>query len=219
MPEEINRVLTDHAADLLFAPTEAAMRNLREEGIPEERLDLTGDVMYDATLYYRDRARPPRWFAGLGVEPGSYVLATVHRAENVDDPVRLRGIFDGLGACGSPVILPLHPRTRRRLAQFGLPIPKNMVVAEPVGYLEMIWLEAHAAIIATDSGGIQKEAYFHGKRCVILRDETEWVELVEAGWNVVLWESIPIGLLQHSLNVACRGMIEHCTARETRRNL
>lgn len=183
MPEEINRVLTDHAADLLFTPTETAVRNLQKEGIPEERIHLTGDVMYDAALYYRYRARPPRWFAGLGVDPGSYVLATVHRAENTDDPARLRGIFQGLGACNRPVILPLHPRTRRRLGEFGLPVPENIAVTDPVGYLEMIWLESHAAVIATDSGGIQKEAFFFQIPCVTLREETEWVETVEAGWN------------------------------------
>ncbi|HRR40810.1 MAG TPA: UDP-N-acetylglucosamine 2-epimerase (non-hydrolyzing) [Syntrophales bacterium] len=183
MPEEINRVLTDHAADLLFAPTETAVRNLREEGIPEERIHLTGDVMYDAALYYRDRARPPRWFADLGIEPGRYVLATVHRAENTDDPVRLRGIFQGLGGCNRPVILPLHPRTRRRLGEFGLPLPENIAVTDPVGYLEMIWLESHAAVIATDSGGMQKEAFFFQIPCVTLREETEWVETVAAGWN------------------------------------
>ena len=183
MPEEINRILTDHAAAKLMAPTETAMRNLRAEGVPEERLELVGDVMFDASLFYRDRARQPDWFAGLDVTGGGFVLATVHRAENTDDPVRLRGILDGLAASGRPVILPLHPRTRARLAEHGIVLPSHLHVVEPVGYLEMVWLEAACAAVATDSGGVQKEAYFFGKPCITLRDETEWVELVETGWN------------------------------------
>lgn len=183
MPEEINRVLTDHVSDRLFAPTAAAMRNLRHEGVPEERLHLVGDVMLDASLFYRDRAQPPSWFDGLGAPPDDFVLATLHRAENTDDPDRLDRILGGLAACGSPVILPLHPRTRARLAQFGLKVPPELFVTGPVGYLEMVWLEAHCRCVATDSGGVQKEAYFFGKPCVTLRGETEWMELVETGWN------------------------------------
>lgn len=186
MPEEINRVLTDHASDLLFAPTAAAIANLRHEGLPEERLHLVGDVMYDAALFYKDRAYPPAWFRGSGMMEGGFVLATVHRAENTDDPERLRGILEGLGGSALPVVLPLHPRTRAKIDQFGLAIPETIRVVAPVGYLEMVWLEAHSALIATDSGGVQKEAYFHGKPCVTLREETEWVELVESGWNVLV---------------------------------
>lgn len=185
MPEEVNRILTDHAADLLFAPTETAMTNLRHEGLPVARLHLVGDVMYDAALFYQGRARIPGWFASLGVAAGGFVLATVHRAENTDDPARLQGILDGLSAAGQPVILPLHPRTRARLADHRIEASGRLHVVDPVGYLEMVWLEANAALIATDSGGVQKEAYFHGKPCVTLRDETEWVELVDAGWNTL----------------------------------
>jgi UDP-GlcNAc3NAcA epimerase len=183
MPEEINRILTDHAAEKLMAPTETAMRNLRAEGLPEERLELVGDVMFDASLFYRGRARRPDWFADLGVTEGDFVLATVHRAENTDNPVRLRSILDGLVASGRPVILPLHPRTRARLMDHGIVLSAHLHVVEPVGYLEMVWLEAACAAVATDSGGVQKEAYFFGKPCITLRDETEWVELVETGWN------------------------------------
>lgn len=186
MPEEINRILTDHAADLLFAPTQTAMRNLRNEGLAEGRLHMVGDVMYDAALFYRNRAREPSWFKDLGLKEEGFVLATVHRAENTDDPARMRGILTGLGQCGLPVILPLHPRTRGKLRELGLTVPGNIRLVEPVGYLEMVWLEAHCLIVATDSGGVQKEAFFHGKPCVTLRDETEWVELVEAGWNVLV---------------------------------
>lgn len=186
MPEEINRVLTDHAADLLFAPTGTALDNLRNEGLPEARLHMVGDVMYDAALFYRARARQPRWFDALGIAEGAFVLATVHRAENTDDPARLRAIFEGLGDCGKPVVLPLHPRTRLKLGEYDIKVSPRIHLTDPVGYLEMVWLQAHCAAIATDSGGVQKEAYFHGKPCITLRDETEWVELVENGWNVLV---------------------------------
>lgn len=186
MPEEINRVLTDHAADRLFAPTETAMQNLRNEGLPQERLHLVGDVMYDASLYYRDRARMPRWFEKLGVAPGEFVLATVHRAENTDDLQRLQGIMNGLAEAGRPVVLPLHPRTRERLDRMRIDRQQNLHFVEPAGYLEMVWLEANCHCVATDSGGVQKEAYFFAKPCVTLRDETEWVELVENGWNAIV---------------------------------
>lgn len=185
MPEEINRILTDHASDLLFAPTETAMHNLSQEGIPTERTHLVGDVMYDAALFYGDRARKPVWFDALPVQVGEFVLATVHRAENTDDPQRLADILSGLSASGKQVILPLHPRTGQRIQSLDLPMISNLHIVPPVGYLEMVWLEKNCDLIATDSGGVQKEAYFHGKPCVTLRDETEWVELVEAGWNIL----------------------------------
>lgn len=185
MPEEINRVLTDHAADLLFAPTETAVTNLRAEGLPAERIELPGDVMYDAALFYRGLARRPGWFAEHGLQEGGFVLATVHRAENTDDPARLAAIFEGLSRSELPVVLPLHPRTRSRIDAAGIVPAANIRVVPPVGYLEMVWLEAACLVIASDSGGVQKEAYFHNRRCVILRDETEWVELVRAGWNTI----------------------------------
>lgn len=185
MPEEINRVLTDHASDLLLAPTRIAMSNLSTEGVAQKKCHLVGDVMYDASLFYRDRARKPIWFAELGIAPSEFVLATIHRAENTDDLVRLAGIMQGLGSAGLPVILPLHPRTRGKLREYGITLSANLHAVEPVGYLEMIWLEANCALVATDSGGVQKEAYFFQKPCVTLRNETEWVELVETGWNVL----------------------------------
>ncbi len=183
MPEEINRVLTDHIADQLYAPTPTAVKNLRHEGIPESRIHLVGDVMYDAALYYRDRARKPAWFDSLALVPGEFVLCTLHRAENTDDPARLRAIFTGLAESRRPILMPLHPRTRGRMQSLGITPASNIHLIKPVGYLEMVWLEANCNLVATDSGGVQKEAYFHGKPCVTLRDETEWVELVEAGWN------------------------------------
>ncbi|WP_223533376.1 non-hydrolyzing UDP-N-acetylglucosamine 2-epimerase [Pseudomonas sp. GL-RE-20] len=186
MPEEINRVLTDHVSTLLFAPTETALQNLRTEGIADAKVQVVGDVMYDAALYYKGRARKPEWFDALNIALNEFVLCTIHRAENTDDPVRMRGIFDGLERAGLPVILPLHPRTRNKLQQMNLEPPTNIHVVEPVGYLEMVWLEANCKLVATDSGGVQKEAYFHQKPCVTLRDETEWVELVEGGFNMLV---------------------------------
>lgn len=187
MPEEVNRVLTDHASDLLFAPTEIAVRNLLREGIPEHRIHLVGDVMYDAALYYGAKAeRESRILKRLGLEPKGYVLATAHRAENVDNPERLRVILEVLALTHReiPVVFPVHPRTRKRAQSFGLSTFLEEVLAvEPVGYLDMVMLEKNARAILTDSGGVQKEAYFHRVPCVVLRGETEWVELVEAGWN------------------------------------
>jgi UDP-GlcNAc3NAcA epimerase len=184
MPEEINRVLTDHAASLLFAPTQTAVRHLESEGIVGDKVVLSGDVMFDAALFYGEKAESrSKVLEQVGVAPKSYCLATVHRAENTDDAVRLRAILEGFSACGLPVVLPLHPRTRGRLATFGLTMPANVKLIDPVGYLDMVMLEKNAALIATDSGGVQKEAFFYRVPCVTLRDETEWTELVEAGWN------------------------------------
>ncbi|MGB0800049.1 MAG: non-hydrolyzing UDP-N-acetylglucosamine 2-epimerase, partial [Planktomarina sp.] len=185
MPEEINRVLTDHVSDVLFAPTEVAVRNLANEGISGDKVKQVGDVMFDAALFYKPQSVAPSWFdAHPGLKDG-YVLTTIHRAENTDDPERLRRILQGLGDCGLPVVLPLHPRTRKTIQDLGITLPDTIKVFDPVGYLEMIFLQTSATVIATDSGGVQKEAYFHNVPCVTLRDETEWVELVKAGWNTI----------------------------------
>ncbi|GGL90121.1 UDP-N-acetyl glucosamine 2-epimerase [Deinococcus aerolatus] len=188
MPEEINRVLTDHASDVLFAPTSVAVENLRREGIADERIVQVGDVMYDAALYFGNKAElESRVLETLDLRPGAYVLATVHRAENTDALERLHAIVDGLIAVAAdmPVVLPLHPRTRGVLERAGMleRASQCMYLIPPVGYLDMIKLEKNACLIATDSGGVQKEAYFYGVPCVTFRDETEWVELVETGWN------------------------------------
>jgi len=187
MPEEINRILTDHCADLLFTPTETATRNLRNEGVGAGHIVEVGDVMYDAALLYGARAAARgAGAARLELPAGGYVLATVHRQENTDDPERLAAIFAGLARVAEemPVVLPLHPRTRARLDHHGLgALVDRLTVIAPTGYLDMVGLERNAAVIATDSGGIQKEAFFHGVPCVTLRDETEWGELVEGGWN------------------------------------
>jgi len=186
MPEEINRILTDHIADLLFAPTESGRKNLINEGISEEKIRLVGDVMYDASLFYKEKARKPQLHAELEVNGDDFVLCTIHRAENTDDRQRLNNIFQGLGDSNETIVLPMHPRTRAKMADHGIAIPENVWVIDPVGYLEMVWLETNCRLVATDSGGVQKEAYFFGKPCVTMRDETEWVELVEIGANSIV---------------------------------
>ncbi|MDJ0772104.1 MAG: UDP-N-acetylglucosamine 2-epimerase (non-hydrolyzing) [Mastigocoleus sp. MO_167.B18] len=191
MPEEINRVLTDHSSDLLFAPTNAAVKNLHAEGISEEKVHLVGDVMYDAALYYRAKAAQNSSILDRQkLTPQSYILATIHRAENTDYSSRLQAIFGGLVAVAEkiPVVLPLHPRTRSALSREGLlnDVTRSLRLIEPVGYLDMVMLEKNAKLVATDSGGVQKEAFFHRVPCITLREETEWVELVESGWNQLL---------------------------------
>lgn len=185
MPEEINRVLTDHAADLLLCPSETAVANLAREGITRG-VALVGDVMADA-LAQAARMAEGRSDAleRLGLKQGGFLLVTVHRAENTDDPIRLRGILAALDALGEPLVFPVHPRTRRVLDALGYNPPRHIVLTEPVGYLDMVRLEQAARAILTDSGGVQKEAYWLGVPCVTLRDETEWVETVAAGWNTL----------------------------------
>jgi UDP-N-acetylglucosamine 2-epimerase len=187
MPEEINRVLTDHISDLLFCPTEIAVKNLEREGITQG-VHMVGDVMYDSVLYNAELAeRKSDILTRLGLKPRAYALATIHRAENTDNVERLQSIFQALEEIargGLRVIVPLHPRTRKRIAECGLE-PKEVQVLQPVSYLEMLLLEKYAKIILTDSGGVQKEAFFFQVPCVTLREETEWVETVELGWNVL----------------------------------
>jgi UDP-GlcNAc3NAcA epimerase len=183
MPEEHNRVLTDHAADLLFCPTQTAVDNLSREGITQG-VHLVGDVMYDAVLYNTSLAEERSdVLARLGLAPQSYALATVHRPRNTDDPRRLQDILAALAEIGYPVIFPLHPRTRQRLSQLPISQFPNSQLIEPVSYLDMLTLEKHARLILTDSGGVQKEAYFFAVPCLTLREETEWLETVETGWN------------------------------------
>jgi UDP-GlcNAc3NAcA epimerase len=187
MPEEINRILTDHCAEFLFTPTTTATRNLLREGLGVSRIVESGDVMYDAAVMFGQLAKTKGAGANrLGLPSSGYVLATIHRQENTDNPARLAAIFKGLEkvAIEWPVILPIHPRTRKKLETAGLSSAlSKLITIDPVGYLDMVGLERGADIIVTDSGGVQKEAFFHKVPCVTLRDETEWVELVEAGWN------------------------------------
>lgn len=188
MPEEVNRILTDRISQWLFTPTAAAAAHLRAEGAAEARIVPVGDVMYDVALQHGARVDAAGGALGrLGLGRGAYVLATVHRAENTDDAARLATIVDALEGVSRllPVVWPLHPRTRGVLAASGRlgRMSERLRLIEPVGYLDMVQLEKHAAVVATDSGGVQKEAFFHRVPCVTLRDETEWVELVDAGWN------------------------------------
>jgi UDP-GlcNAc3NAcA epimerase len=188
MPEEVNRIITDRVSRLLFTPTAAAARNLRQEGVAEDLIERVGDVMYDVALHHGARAETrARALQRLDVAVGEYVLVTIHRAENTDNPLRLGAIVDAILEIASerPVVWPVHPRTRQALKALGRAraVAERLLAIEPVGYLDMVQLERHAALIATDSGGVQKEAFFHQVPCVTLRDETEWVELLEAGWN------------------------------------
>lgn len=204
MPEEINRVLTDHLSTFLFCPTETAVRNLAKEGIKDGKATVVrkvGDVMYDSILRYSRLAdqkatvlkdlgfEPEATGQGVEVPKRSYYLATLHRAENTDDPKRLRSILSALDeiAKGVPVILPLHPRTKKRIeAQHLTSKTRRLTIIQPVSYLNMLQLEKHALAILTDSGGVQKEAYWHGVPCLTLREETEWVETAISGRNLIV---------------------------------
>ncbi len=186
MPEEVNRVVADHLSALLLCPTETSTRNLAREGI-SEGVHLVGDVMFDAFQQNLEVARKTcRVVAELGLERNGYTLLTVHRAENVDQPELLGRILRGVGESGRRVVFPVHPRTRAALAATGLKPAENLMLIDPVGYLEMLVLEENAEAIVTDSGGVQKEAYFAGRPCITLRDRTEWTETVEAGWNILV---------------------------------
>jgi len=184
MPEEINRILTDKISDLLLCPTDLAVKNLQDEGIANQSLAEVvkcGDVMQDAAIFYADMARKPE------IElPVKFILVTIHRAENTDDPKRLKSIVNALNEINDniPIILPIHPRTRKILEKSDLKLDFKLI--DPVGYLEMIYLLTNCRMVMTDSGGLQKEAFFFKKQCVTLRDETEWIELVENGFNIIV---------------------------------
>jgi UDP-GlcNAc3NAcA epimerase len=182
MPEELNRVMVDHVSDLLFAPTDTAVRNLGNEGITEGVVN-TGDVMYDALLLAREYARGRGVFEDLPVDPGGYLLATVHRPRNTDDEARLRTIVSALAEAPLPVLFPAHPRVLNRLSELGIDLGSSIHLIEPVGYLDFVALLDGADRIVTDSGGVQKEAFMLGTPCVTLREDTEWDETVERGWN------------------------------------
>ena len=184
MPEEINRIVADRLSTLLFCPTATSVANLADEGVTAG-VHAVGDVMYDVTLHAGTAARKTsKIIERLGLAPKGYALATVHRAENTDDPAALSAVLAYLReqAHAKPVVLPLHPRTRESAGRAGLGLD-GLIVTEPLGFLDMHRLLAGAACVCTDSGGVQKEAYFHRVPCVTLRNETEWVETIEAGWN------------------------------------
>ncbi|MCL6244583.1 UDP-N-acetylglucosamine 2-epimerase (non-hydrolyzing) [Acinetobacter sp. ANC 7200] len=186
MPEEINRILTDQISDILFCPTETAVKNLKNEGFEAKPVQVlnVGDVMQDSSMFFAERA--VKGEALKAVPESNFIVATLHRAENTDDPVRLKAIVDALNYIHKnilPVVLPLHPRTQKVVKSLGLQL--DMLVLEPVGYLEMIWLLKHCNAVVSDSGGVQKEAFFFKKPCITMRDQTEWVELIENGVNVL----------------------------------
>jgi len=183
MPEEHNRVLTDHCADLLFCPTQTAVNQLKAEGITRG-VHRIGDVMYDAYLYNTEVAeKHSTILKDNNLLDSGYLLVTLHRPYNVDYKDRLSGILDALGNSGETVVFPVHPRTRKQIAEFGLKPASNIRLLDPVSYLDMVKLERYCRMILTDSGGVQKEAYICDIPCVTLRPETEWIETVEAGWN------------------------------------
>lgn len=188
MPEEINRILTDRISQWLFTPTQLATTNLQKEGYASEKIFEVGDVMYDVALHHGKRVQSGTGLmAKLGLTEKNYVLATIHRQENTDHPQRLAVIVEALIAIAKniPVVWPLHPRTRAVMQKIGYldTLAQHLILTEPIGYLDMVQLEKFSALIATDSGGVQKEAFFYQVPCVTLRDETEWTELIEGGWN------------------------------------
>lgn len=198
-PEEQNRVLTDHLAERCFAPTPTAVGHLQREGIAPERIVRCGDVMADAARIFgaQAEAQATDLLAPLTLPPGPFILATLHRAENTNAPQRLRAILQALAAAPLPVLLPLHPRTRACIQRHGLqPLAATIHVREPQGFLTMLLLERRAALVVTDSGGVQKEAYLQGTPCVTVRRETEWVELLACGWNRLADPTDPTAMLE-----------------------
>jgi UDP-GlcNAc3NAcA epimerase len=182
MPEEVNRILTDRVSSILFCPTDSAVENLVKEGYNDFGISIVknGDVMLDASLLFSSFSQIPSEEL-----PNTFLLATIHRAENTDDPIRLRSIFKALNSISEekPIVLPLHPRTKKYIEKYNIQLSPNLFCIDPVGYLEMLFLLKNCEMVLTDSGGLQKEAFFFKKFCLTLRDETEWVELVDNGFN------------------------------------
>lgn len=183
MPEELNRIMTDHVSEKLFTPTITGTENLKKENVVGSKVIQVGDVMYDAAMYYKESSIKPLQYS----YEGEFILSTLHRAENTDFPERISEIINSLNQISkkTKVVLPVHPRTRKILEKSGLDI-SNLILLDPVGYFEMIWLLENCKMVITDSGGLQKEAYFFGKMCLTTRDETEWVELVNANVNILV---------------------------------
>jgi UDP-GlcNAc3NAcA epimerase len=183
MPEEINRVVADRLSTWLFVPSEASRRQLQAEGLSEGVYNV-GDIMYDAVLQHSGHASSHSTLPhSAGLSPSSYYVCTVHRAENTEGPNALRSILTALGKAGAPVVMPVHPRTRKLLSAHTLEVPANVRLIEPLGYFDMLQLVRHSLCVLTDSGGLQKEAYYLGVPCVTLREETEWTETLLLGWN------------------------------------
>jgi UDP-GlcNAc3NAcA epimerase len=187
MPEEINRIITDRISEILFTPSNFATQNLINEGISEDKIKQVGDIMYDAAIYYSSIYESDDILVNkFNLTPQNYHLATIHRADNVDNKNTIFEIIKGFAKSNQKIVWPIHPRTKKRIEDFGIKIPLNVIVLPPLGYLDMILLEKNAKSIITDSGGVQKEAFFHGVPCITVRNETEWVELVELGVNKLI---------------------------------
>ncbi|MDN3408125.1 MULTISPECIES: UDP-N-acetylglucosamine 2-epimerase (non-hydrolyzing) [unclassified Pseudoalteromonas] len=186
MPEEVNRILTDRISSILFCPTQTAIDNLQSEGVDKwnTQVELSGDVMQDGAIFYRELAEKP---PGLTLD-SEFILSTIHRAENTDSEIRLTAIVESLNEIAEQVaiVLPLHPRTKIKLEALPIKLSSRIKLIDPVGYLNMVWLIDNCKLVMTDSGGLQKEAFFFEKPCITLRDETEWVELVEHNFNVLV---------------------------------
>lgn len=205
MPEEVNRVITDRISDILFCPTDTAVMNLRREGITKGVFRVS-DIMIDMLARYAAIARKrSRMLVSLGLKRGDYYLATVHRAANTDDTVNLKKILKALGSLDKMVVFPVHPRTKRAMSALGIRPGKNIITIRPVPYVDMIALEMNAAAILTDSGGVQKEAHYFKVPCITLRDETEWVETVRSGWNI-LTGADPVKIRRAAKRLASRNM-------------
>ena len=186
MPEEINRIMTDHLSDLLICPTETAVANLKTEGIVNGVYHV-GDVMADAVLYNKERAAlHSKILETVGVLKGQYIAATIHRPSNTDSKENMESIFSAFAKSGNTIVFPIHPRTRKYLAEYQIAVPENVHLIEPLGYLDMLQLTANAEKVVTDSGGVQKEAYILKVPCVTLRENTEWVEILNNGWNKLI---------------------------------
>ncbi len=204
MPEEINRILTDQCSDLLLCPSETALRNLAVEGITRG-VHLVGDTMYDALLTFAPLAQQrSKLIEQLGLAGKRFYLATIHRPYNADDRQALASVIEAFSRLELPIVFPIHPRTRNRLATLDLGLPANVLAVEPIGYLDMLAMLDAAEVVITDSGGLQKEACFAGTPCVTLRPETEWVETIAAGWNRLAWGSSDAILLALEAGVAAK---------------
>ena len=187
MPEEINRILTDQISEVLFTPSKIATNNLINEGISKFRINQVGDIMYDAVKYYSSNISNRNILKNkFNLNPKEYYLATLHRPINVDEKETILEIINGFKKSNYNVVWPLHPRTQKKLNDYNIQIPKNISILPPLGYLDMLLLEKNAKCIITDSGGVQKEAFFQGVPCITIRNETEWVELVELGANKLI---------------------------------
>jgi UDP-GlcNAc3NAcA epimerase len=183
MPEEINRIVADRISDLLFAPTQTAINNLKNEGLSGITF-FSGDVMLDSLLYYKEKVLQGQDHSKIKKLPEKFLLVTIHRAENTDNIENLKTLFRALSEAGLPVVLPIHPRTKKIISD-SITVPPNIMIIEPVGYLEMLKLTMDSFKVVTDSGGLQKEAYFLKKQCITIRSETEWVETLHDDWNIV----------------------------------